>query len=86
MAVRPVQSKIEKVPDFVHMNDLACESTGAKVSFHWHFWLREGLWEEQNRITVHFIYVEAVVPISYSDFTGAVWQGIDAELGTVAII
>ncbi|XP_032877547.1 probable allantoicase [Amblyraja radiata] len=33
MAVRPVQSNIEKVPDFVHMNDLACESTGAKVLF-----------------------------------------------------
>ncbi|XP_078255343.1 allantoicase [Rhinoraja longicauda] len=33
MAFRPVQSNREKVPDFVHKNDLACVSTGAKVLF-----------------------------------------------------
>ncbi|XP_072912951.1 allantoicase isoform X2 [Hemitrygon akajei] len=33
MAARPIQSNIEKLPDFVHMNDLACEITGAKVLF-----------------------------------------------------
>ncbi|GCC30625.1 allantoicase [Chiloscyllium punctatum] len=33
MAARPTQENTENIPDFVQLNDLACETTGAKVLF-----------------------------------------------------
>uniref|UniRef100_UPI00398E9331 allantoicase n=1 Tax=Pristiophorus japonicus TaxID=55135 RepID=UPI00398E9331 len=33
MAARPIQENTEKLPDFVQLNDLACEASGAKVMF-----------------------------------------------------
>ncbi|GCB72171.1 hypothetical protein scyTo_0001856 [Scyliorhinus torazame] len=33
MAARPIQEKTGKLPDFVQLNDLACETTGAKILF-----------------------------------------------------
>ncbi|XP_020372409.1 allantoicase [Rhincodon typus] len=33
MAARPTQKNMENLPDFVQLNDLACETTGAKILF-----------------------------------------------------